>query len=62
MRPGYRTTEFWLSFAAMLVGAAMSSGAFADTSDVMKYLGMGASLLSALGYTVCRTWAKSLQQ
>lgn len=57
-KPGYKTTEFWMSLGASVLGALMSSGALADTSDTMKFLGMGASMLSALGYTVCRSWAK----
>lgn len=25
-KPGYKTTEFWLSFAAIIVGAVQASG------------------------------------
>lgn len=56
-RPGYRTTEFWLSAAALIVGAVLSSG-LADDSPVMKVAGVIAMVLSAIGYTVTRTGVK----
>jgi len=52
-KPGYKTTEFWLSFAAMLVGAILSSGAI-TSEGALQVLGVAATMLSALGYTVVR--------
>lgn len=58
-KPGYKTTEFWLATAAMIVGALYGSGLISDGSTFDKVLGMAVSLLSALGYTVARTKAKA---
>ena len=60
-KPGYKTTEFWLSFAAMLIGAIMGSGLL----DVIQgqvddqIIGIIATILGALGYTVTRGWTKA---
>ena len=58
MKSGYRSTEFWLSIAAVLVGALMASGLAADGSLLERGLGVLASVLGAFGYTVSRTWLK----
>lgn len=57
-KPGYKTTEFWLSFAALVVGAAFASGVFPAESSGEKLLGLAATVLTALGYTVSRTMVK----
>lgn len=57
-KPGYKTTEFWLSFVALVVGAAFASGVFPVESTGEKLLGLAATVLSALGYTVSRTMVK----
>lgn len=57
-KPGYKSTEFWLSAVAAIVGAVMASGAFAANSDVMKVAGMATMALAALGYSVSRGMAK----
>lgn len=57
-KPGYKTTEFWLSLLAMLVGAAIASGAIGEATAVGKALGFAALVLSQLGYTVSRTALK----
>jgi hypothetical protein len=58
MKPGWQTSEFWLSLGAVAVGALQACGAFGDASWEGKLLGMGASVLGAMGYTVSRTWLK----
>lgn len=58
MKPGYKTTEFWLSLAAMVVGALFASGAISDGGLVAKVLGIIATILGSLGYTVSRTLVK----
>ena len=54
---GYKSTEFYLSLAAMLIGAVMASGILdvieGSTDD--RIVGLIASVLAALGYTVSRT-------
>jgi hypothetical protein len=58
MTKGVRTSEFWLSAAAMLVGLLMSSGLFGPDSLATQALGIAAMILGALGYTVSRTLVK----
>ena len=61
-KPGYKTTEFWLSLAAMLIGALLASGildpADPTSAKVLQLVGMISSMLTALGYGVTRTMAK----
>jgi hypothetical protein len=57
-KPGWKTTEFWLSFAATVVGFCFASGAFPAESSGEKILGLAAIVLSSLGYTVSRTLVK----
>jgi hypothetical protein len=59
VKPGYATTEFWLSLIANLVGALMASGMFADGSTVMRVAGVAAMVLATLGYQAARAWVKS---
>lgn len=57
-KPGYRTTEFWLSMAAMVIGAIYASGALVEGSVVAQVISVAATILTALGYTVARTMVK----
>lgn len=57
-KPGYKTTEFWLSVVAMAVGAVMASGIVETDSGFDKALGLAATILASLGYTVSRTMVK----
>ena len=56
-KPGFRTSEFWLNVAAMVMTAVFSSGALTN-STALQIAGIVASILGALGYTVARTQAK----
>lgn len=61
VKPGYRTSEFWLSAAAMAFGALFASGAIdgADEGSLwMKAIGAAVTVLGALGYTVARSGVK----
>jgi len=58
MKTGYKTTEFWMSLAAVIIGGLMASGLFSDDSFMAKAIGLIAGALASLGYTVSRTWAK----
>ena len=60
-KPGYKSTEFWLSTAAMMIGALVASGAFPMESSVGQMLGMAMSGLAALGYGASRTAVKKKQ-
>ena len=62
-RPGYKTTEFYLSLLATLIGALLASGIFNDADPsghkVLQIAGMVASVLGAMGYTVSRGFVKA---
>lgn len=59
VKPGYKTTEFWLSVAACALGAFAASGALPDENVVMKIVGLAVSALAAMGYTVSRFMVKN---
>lgn len=54
MKPGYKTTEFWLSLAAVLVGAVAASGVIPAETVWERIVGLIVSALAALGYTGAR--------
>jgi len=53
-RPGYKTTEFWLSLAAVAVGAVQASGIVPNEGIWAQVLGTVTVALVALGYTGAR--------
>lgn len=59
-KPGYKTTEFWLTFAAMLIGTLYASGVISPegASPTAKVIAFIAAVLASLGYTVARGAAK----
>lgn len=57
-KPGYKTTEFWLSVAAFFIGALLASGVVTH-DPTLQGLGLIASALSALGYEAGRSLVKS---
>ena len=59
MKPGIKTTEFWLSLLAMLVTALYASGLIGEGGTVAKVASFVALVLTSLGYTVSRSLAKS---
>jgi hypothetical protein len=58
-KPGWRTSEFWLSTAAVIMSQLYASGVIGDSSAVGKVAALVVSILAALGYTVARTKAKA---
>jgi len=56
--PGWRTSEFWLKVAAMVLTVLYASGAL-TTSTALAIAGMAAAILGALGYTVSRGLVKA---
>jgi len=58
-KPGWKTTEFWFSLAAMLDSAAYASGLLATGSMWDRIAGFAAMALTALGYTVTRGRVKT---
>ncbi len=57
-KPGYKTTEFWFSTLAALVGIVMASGIVPDSGLGAQLVGALVSGLAALGYSVSRGLAK----
>ena len=51
MKPGWKTTEFWLRAAAMVVSAALASGAVPSEGPWLQLLGGAGTLLSMFGYS-----------
>lgn len=56
--PGWKTTEFWLKLAALLLTAMYASGAVTNNT-ALAIAGIAATILGALGYTVARAWVKA---
>jgi hypothetical protein len=59
-KPGWKTTEFWLTLLATTIGMLWASGiASPDGADaVSRVVGIIAATLSQLGYAVSRGMAK----
>lgn len=53
-KPAWKTTEFWLSCAAAVVGAMYASGVVSEGGTVEKVVGVVAMVLAALGHQVVR--------
>ena len=58
MKPGWRTTEFWLSLVASILGFAIASGVIPADSMWEKMVALLVSVLATLGYQVTRTSLK----
>jgi hypothetical protein len=57
-KPGYKTTEFWLTLLAMVLSMLFAAGVFGEQSTVYRVLEVGAAVLAGLGYTVTRGGVK----
>ena len=53
-KPGFKTTEFYMSLAAMVVGALVASDVFSEGRTGMKITALVSSALVARGYTGAR--------
>lgn len=62
-KPGYKTTEFWLTMAVMVLGALAASGVFDNMQQSdnpwVKLAGVVGMALAAMKYTGSRTKAKT---
>lgn len=58
MKPGYKTTEFWLTFLAWVATFFLASGVVPDTSAWVKIAAFVSTALAQLGYTTGRTSQK----
>jgi hypothetical protein len=57
-KPGFNTTEFWLSTLAMVLGVVLASGALPEGGLAGQFVGGVLSVLASLGYTASRTQVK----
>ncbi len=57
-KQGYKTTEFWLTLAAGVLGTLFATGVIPADGAFGQIAGIVATILSALGYTVSRTMLK----
>jgi len=57
-KPGVKTSEWWLSLAALIISALLSSG-LVSNSLALQCIGGVATLLTALGYQVSRSFVKT---
>tara|TARA_R100001015_G_scaffold19143_1_gene15142 strand:- start:4215 stop:4445 length:231 start_codon:yes stop_codon:yes gene_type:complete len=53
-KPGFKTTEFWISTGAAVVGGLVASGAIPTEGPWMQVIGLVSAALVALGYTGAR--------
>ena len=60
-KAGYKSTEFWMSMAAVAVGAIASSGMVENNEFGAKIVGLITATLVALGYTGSRLTLKKQQ-
>lgn len=54
VKPGFKTSEFWLTTAATVVGLLMASDVIPSDGIWPKLVGLAAGVLGALGYSVVR--------
>lgn len=57
-KPGWKTSEFWLTKLSMVIGGLLASGLLTSESW-LRALGIACVVLSSLGYTVSRTMVKT---
>ena len=58
-KPGWKTSEFWLTLAAQALAAVAASGMPSD-SKVVQIAGLGLSALTMLGYQSSRAKVKTV--
>lgn len=61
-KPGYKTTEFWLSLLATLLGFLLASGVMdsvGEESWVARLVGGLVAVLASLGYSASRAKVKT---
>jgi len=58
IRPGYRTTEFWMSVVATMLGVITASGLIPATSPLSQPVGLAVAILASMGYTAARVSIK----
>jgi hypothetical protein len=57
-KPGYKTTEFWLSVLATALSFLLASDVLPASGSVVQAIGLVGAALTAMGYTVSRSIVK----
>ena len=57
-KPGYKTTEFWLTLLVTILGALAASGLLIEGHWSLQLVGMATGVLAALGYSKDRAKTK----
>lgn len=58
-KPGYKTTEFWITVVTSIGGLLAASGAFAENSPWLKIVGLIVAAATSMGYTASRAQVKN---
>lgn len=62
-KPGWKTTEFWITLLVTLISALLASGALSDADPtqhkILQAIGMISALLASMGYTAVRGFTKA---
>lgn len=58
-KPGYKTTEFWLTLVATLISFLVASGVLDPGSTALQIATGISGFLATLGYQGCRALTKS---
>ncbi len=58
-KPGWKTSEFWMSLTAALLAAAIGTGVLPVGSLALGIATVASVALTSLGYTASRTKVKS---
>jgi hypothetical protein len=58
VKPGYKTSEFWLTLGATVVGFLIASGVIPETGVWPKVVALVTAAFTAMGYTISRGLAK----
>lgn len=61
VKPGWKTTEFWLATFASIMGAVVASGIVPETGPYSQVVGIIVTVLASLGYSVSRANVKANQ-
>ena len=59
VKPGYKTTEFWMSAVVVILGLVMASGAVGEATMASQIIGGVLAALGTLGYGADRAKTKA---
>ena len=54
MKPGYKTTEFWLTLFAIILGSILAAGLIPTEGPWLQIAGVAETAFIAMGYTGAR--------